>query len=157
MMDDLHAMRRLLEPAALVLAVPDLDRAALLAHSAHLGQVLASGSSPEQSTIEKLEADLHRRLLDRIRNRRLLESVRQSQVSLVVNRLFGTYVGVHDQTDTLREHRLVYDHLLLGDAEGSRRALQFHLDADHKRARARLKVLSLFDAPELAPFLLRIH
>jgi hypothetical protein len=36
-------------------------------------------------------------------------------------------------------------------------ALRHHLDADHARARARLKVLSVFDAAAIAPYLTRIH
>ena len=157
MLDDTHAVRRLLEPAALAAAAPDLDRAILLASSAHLDRALQHPAAPEQVTVESLETDLHHRLLAAVRNARLLDAVRRSQISLVVNRLFGTYIGVHDETDMLREHRLVYDHLLLGDAEGARLALQVHLDRDHGRARARLKVLSLFDDAALAPFLLRIH
>ena len=157
MLDDTHAIRRLLEPAALALAAPTLDRSVLRAGSDRLNEAIGRASPPDQAAIEALETDLHQRLPGGIRNIRLLDSVRQSQVSLVVNRLFGTYIGVHDETDMLREHRLVYDHLLLADAEGAGRALTFHLDADHGRARARLKVLSLFDDAAIAPFLMRIH
>ena len=57
----------------------------------------------------------------------------------------------------LAEHRLVLDHMLFGDKGGTEAALRFHLDADHERARARLKVLSVFDDPEVAPYLIRIH
>jgi hypothetical protein len=51
----------------------------------------------------------------------------------------------------------VFDHLLLHDAEGAATALRYHLEADHQRSRARLKVLSVFDAPDVAPYLTRIH
>lgn len=75
----------------------------------------------------------------------------------MINRLFGTYIGVHDETDMLMEHRLTFDHLLLGDGAGAEAALRHHLDADHQRARARLKVLSVFSEPEIASYLVRIH
>lgn len=150
-MDEMHAMRRLLEPAALAGALPHLDRGELLAARARLADV----SDPP--ALERAEDDLHRRPLRPLRNRRLAEAVGQIQVSLVVHRLFTDTVGLHEMEAVLAEHRLVYDHLLIGDADGTRGALQFHLDADHARARARLKVLSLFDAPGLAPYLIRIH
>ena len=57
----------------------------------------------------------------------------------------------------LREHALVFDHASIGDVEGAASAMRYHLDADHERARARLKVLSVFDAAEIAPYLVRIH
>ncbi len=92
-----------------------------------------------------------------MRNRRLAEIVRLSQLSHVINRLFGTYIGIHDESGMLSEHRLVYDHLILGDGTGAEAALRHHLDADHGRARARLKVLSVFGNPEIAPYLVRVH
>ena len=104
-----------------------------------------------------IEADLHVACLKGLRNRRLFDAVRQTQIALVINRLFGLYLGVHDETEMLLEHRLVFDHLGLGDAEGAAAALAHHLKADHARARARLKVLSMFGDPEIAPYLVRIH
>ena len=47
--------------------------------------------------------------------------------------------------------------MLLRDGQGAAEALRFHLGADHQRSRARLKVLSVFDAPEVAPYLVRVH
>jgi DNA-binding GntR family transcriptional regulator len=78
-------------------------------------------------------------------------------LSHVVNRLFGTYIGIHDETGMLHEHRLVFDHLILGNAEGAEIALRHHPDEDHSRARSRLKVLSVFGNPEIAPYLSRVH
>jgi DNA-binding GntR family transcriptional regulator len=91
------------------------------------------------------------------RNKQLARAVQLSQLSLVINRLFETYIGLHEETNLLREHALVFDHLLLGDGAGAAMALRHHLDADHARARARLKVLSVFDAAAIAPYLTRIH
>lgn len=156
-LDDAHEIRRLLEPSALASALPLLDRAELLAMREKVRTALEQGADMSQDAIDGFEADLHVRALEPVRNRRLAEAVRLSQISLVINRLFGTYIGVHDETDMLLEHRLVFDHAILGDREGTMSALRHHLDADHQRSRARLKALSVFGEPEVAPYLIRIH
>jgi DNA-binding GntR family transcriptional regulator len=109
------------------------------------------------ATVDRIERDLHIECLAPLRNKLLAQTVRLSQISLVINRLFGTYIGLHDVSDHLREHALVLDHMLLGDAEGASSAMLYHLDMDHVRSRDRLKVLSVFDAAEISPYLIRIH
>jgi len=157
MLDDAHAVSRLLEPSALSAAIPHLDAAQLAQMRERVRQALDNRTAVSQPTIDVLESDLHTRCLEPVRNRRLADAARLSQLSLVVNRLFGTYIGVHDETEMLMEHRLVLDHVILGDGAGTETALRYHLDADHQRARARLKVLSVFSAPEIAPYLIRVH
>lgn len=157
MLDDAHQMRRLLEPEALAAAQPGLDRAVLRDMQARVDTLLGAASAVSQPRIDEVEADLHGRCIGQVRNRRLVETVRLCQLSLVVNRLFGTYIGLHDKADMLREHRLVLEHLDLGDARGAAAALLHHLDMDHMRARERLKVLSVFTEPEVAHYLVRIH
>ncbi len=157
MLDENHEIRRALEPRALAAALARFDRVELAAMRERVQQAIALREQADQSTIDRLEADLHVRCIDGLRNRRLVDAVRQAQVSLAVNRLFGLYIGFHDESDMLLEHRLVFDHMILGDTKGAEAALEHHLDADHMRARARLKVLSMFGEPEIAPYLTRIH
>jgi DNA-binding GntR family transcriptional regulator len=156
-LDDAHEIRRLLEPSALAAATSLIKRDELLAMREKVRLALERGADISQDAIDDFETDLHIRCLEPVRNRRLFEAVRLSQISLVINRLFGTYIGVHDETDMLLEHRLVFDHATLGDREGAMSAMRHHLDADHQRSRARLKALSVFGEPEVAPYLVRIH
>lgn len=157
MLDDAHDVRRLLEPDALSTALPALDPQRLQSARRRIEDVLAAGLGPSPAMLEVMEAELHVSPLAALRNRRLAETVALSQVSLVINRLFGKYIGLHGETELLQEHRLVFDHLLAGDGEGAGLSLRRHLDADHQRSRARLKVLSVFDTPDVAPYLTRIH
>lgn len=157
MLNDAHDVRRLTEPTALAAAASQLDVGWLKAARETLqAALLVSGAVPA-ATIERVEQDLHVEALRPLRNRLLAQTVHLSQISLVINRLFSTYIGVHDEAEMLREHALVMDHLLIGDADGAMVASRHHLDADHERARARLKVLSVFDAAEIAPYLTRVH
>jgi DNA-binding GntR family transcriptional regulator len=157
MLEDAHEVRRLLEPGAVAAAQPFLDVVVLRRARAAVDAVLTGAVSLSATTLEQIEVDLHVTALRTQRNKQLALAVQLAQISLVINRLFDNYIGIHEKDDMLREHALVFDHLLLGDGPGAAAALRHHLDADHERARARLKVLSVFDAAEIAPYLIRIH
>ncbi|MBZ9935641.1 GntR family transcriptional regulator [Mesorhizobium sp. BR1-1-16] len=157
MLDDAHEIRRLIEPGALASAMPLLAEGFLSDGRSTVASALSRSAALSVEEVDAIELELHVDTLDALRNRRLAGAVRLQQVSLVINRLFATYIGLHDEIEMLREHALVYDHMLLGDADGTSAAMRHHLDADHARSRARLKVLSVFDAAEIAPYLIRIH
>ncbi len=152
MLDDEHALRRLLEPAAMADAAL-MIRTEVPAMQARLARTSPS-CPPEEMDI--IEADLHDGCVMLQPNRRLAATLLQLRSARRVNRLFATHVVQHDESALLNEHRLVLDHLALGDAEGAAAALRHHLDADHARTRERLKVLSVFGDPVVAPYLTRV-
>ncbi len=157
MLDEAHEMRRLLEPGALAAAVRLVETEVVVSCRRAIETASHTPNSLSIATVDRIERDLHIECLAPLRNKLLAQTVRLSQISLVINRLFGTYIGLHDVSDHLREHALVLDHMLLGDAEGASSAMLYHLDMDHVRSRDRLKVLSVFDAAEISPYLIRIH
>ena len=152
MLDDEYALRRLLEPAALVAAASAL-RTQLPGMQARLAK---AGPNCPPEDIDLIEADLHDTCLTYQPNRRLAAVLTHLRSGRRVNRLFATHVVQHDESALLTEHRLVLDHLALGDGEGAAAALRHHLDADHARTRERLKVLSVFEDPVVAPYLTRV-
>jgi len=156
MLDEQHELRRLVEPAALLNACPNLAKPLLAAMAHRLQTAAAQGPTIAPDVMEALEADLHDTCLMSQPNRRLGQVIGQVQAARVVNRLFATHVVQHDERDLLAEHRLVLDHARLGDATGAAAALRHHLDADHDRTRDRLKVLSVFADPAVSPYLMRM-
>jgi DNA-binding GntR family transcriptional regulator len=156
-LDETHEMRRLLEPLALVEAAPRLERETLLTMRDTLDALREwdGRSTPEE--IAQLETALHRDLLGHCRNRRLITTIFSLQIAHVVDELFRSHIGVQNESALLEEHNMVVANLLGRDAEGAARALGRHLDFEHQRTRARLKVLSVFDAPKDLPYLIRIH
>ncbi len=152
MLDDEHALRRLLEPAALIDATPFI-RTEVATMQARLDR--ADPSCPPDD-MDLIESDLHDAFARFQPNRRLAAILVRLRTARRVNRLFATHVVQHDESALLTEHRLVLDHLALGDAEGAAAALRHHLDADHARTRERLKVLSVFGDPVVAPYLTRV-
>lgn len=156
MLDEQHAVRRLLEPAALHVATPRLSAQLVGGMLERLDQAAAVGPTIPPATMEALEADLHDTCLANQPNRRIAATLAQVQAARVVNRLFALHVVQHDESDLLAEHRLVLGHVRLGDAAGAAAALRYHLDADHERTRDRLKVLSVFADPAVSSYLIRM-
>ncbi|MFC3057946.1 GntR family transcriptional regulator [Paenirhodobacter populi] len=158
MLGELHDMRRLLEPLALRRAAPHLGRMTLIEMRERVEAALAAPHQPAIEDFDRIEDDLHRTCVAPQPNQRLAAALPELRLSLVVNRQFSLHVARHHESALLLEHRLVLDHLIAGDAEGAATALRFHLDADHDRARARLKVLSVFGEPDakVVPYLMRI-
>ena len=75
----------------------------------------------------------------------------------MINRLFDEHFGLADHRMMLAEHRLVVEHLRLGNTEGAAVALVGHLNAARRRTKARLKVLAVIPSPQTDAFLERIH
>jgi DNA-binding GntR family transcriptional regulator len=152
MLDEEHGLRRLMEPAALSEAaaalrplVPEM-----------LQRIADAGPRCSPADMDRIESDLHDRCLPLQQNRRMSATLAQLRTARRVNRLFALHVVQHDETATLAEHRLVLDHIALGDPGGAAVALLHHLNADHLRTRDRLKVLSVFVDPVVAPYLERV-
>lgn len=152
MLDEEHGLRRLLEPAALAEAAAALRP--LVPET--LERIAEAGPRCPPADMDRIEADLHDRFLPLQQNRRMSATLAQLRTARRVNRLFALHVVQHDESATLAEHRLVWDHIALGAADGAAVALRHHLDADHLRTRERLKVLSVFVDPLVAPYLERV-
>lgn len=153
MLDEAQEIRILLEPAALVQAGPDMSREELLAIRAALRNAAADGPALSTPRLAELETALHVTCLAALKNRKLHDLLMRLQLDHIVNELFRRHVTTPDDRDMIAEHSLVIDHLLIGDFTGAGESLRYHLHEDHQRTRARLKVLSLFREPQIAPWL----
>lgn len=151
-----YEIRVLLEPAALRASGPLLERRELEAMGARVQRLIDHPDQLTAATIAELEQDLHHSCLRHYRNRKAGEMIAQSQLPVVVNRLFFQTLGVPEGEPLLMEHKLVIDHLLYGAFDAAASSLQSHLLVAAERTRRRLKVLSVFPEPDLPPYLQRI-
>lgn len=158
MLNEVHDLRRLMEPLALKRAAARLERAGLIEMRARIEAAIAQGGTPTPDELDAIEDDLHIDCVAPQPNQRLADALPELRLSMVVNRQFARHVARHQETALLSEHRLVLDHLIAGDADGAAAALAFHLDADHERTRERLKVLSIFGGPDddVPPYLSQV-
>ena len=148
-----YEMRRLLEPPALRRSAPSLPREDLVAMRARVGAARRAEPDSARAAFEEIERDLHETCVAAASNRRLVEAIAQSRLPDVVNRVFTRHFGLHEAEATLNEHERVYDSLLAGDWDGVAQRLAVHIESAVERTRARLKVLSVLAAQDVAPYL----
>ncbi len=105
--------------------------------------------SPQR--LEAMETDLHINLLSKCDNPHLLRMIHQSQIALVVNRLFADVVGVSSFEMSLREHLIVLEFAMRGAWETAGLSLEEHLRLSAARSRQRLKAISVFPGDRKLP------
>lgn len=148
-----YEIRRILEPAALVLAAPRLDADALVMMRARVNAVSSRRTPAQPDTMLAIDEDLHIKCVQRNGNFRLTEMIQDSQTVLIANHTFLRCLGVPEELPELEEHRVIFDLLLQGNPEAAAAALRAHLDRSLDRALSRLKVLSVIPLPDLPSFL----
>ena len=150
---DYYQIRRILEPAALVLAAPRLDADVLGAMRARVLAISAGHVAAQADTMLAIDEDLHIKCVQRNGNFRLTEMIQDSQTVLIANHTFLRYLGMPEELPELEEHRVIFDLLLQGNPDAAAAALRAHLDRSLDRALSRLKVLSVIPMPDLPGFL----
>ena len=150
------AVRGRLEPLALIESAPHMAPGKIAEMRARLDAELARGDSMTAECLEALETDLHVTLLSRAPNPQLLRMIRQSQLALVVNRVFAGKVGTQPFRVALSEHAFVLDYVMRGSHTMAASALEDHLRLSAARTRRRLMALAVFPEPDLPRFLARL-
>lgn len=146
-------IRRLLEPAALRLSSKSLTKQTLQVMRARIEEALRSLALLGPDALEELDHDLHETFYAAVANRRLSATIRQSRMPDIINRLFAKNFGLNEAEAILQEHEQTLDHLLAEKVEAAAAALSSHLEHAMERTCARLKVLSVLTAQEVAPYL----
>lgn len=152
-LDEHFAMRKILEPVALMAASETLTPEFLKLRRERLD----SSSSPDltEDELDRLERDLHWDCVLAIKNRRLIDAINQNHLSFSINRQFAARIRPFQAEPIRAEHRLVLDCLLLKTPAAAAAALERHIAAAALRTRSRLKVLSILKDVPVAPYLTR--
>ena len=144
-------VRSRLEPFALVRSAPAMEADEVAAMRARVRDALDRPDAAGPATLAALETDMHVRMLSACDNPHLLRMIGQSQVALVVNRLFASQVGARSFRVAQEEHLAVLDRVLAGEWEAAGAALEVHLRHSAARTRQRLKAISVFRETESTP------
>ncbi|QEU08519.1 GntR family transcriptional regulator [Paracoccus yeei] len=154
---DTLQMRRLLEPEALAQVAPGLpaERSATL-----LSQVEAAIQAFPAcgaAALDRLEQAMFVEMYEGVRNSRLLGSIRRNQLSLLVPRLFRRHFPIIDDLPALHEYAGILRHLGRGQIGQAQGLLHAHLLRVEALTLARLRVLSLLEPPDLAPYMAPVY
>lgn len=150
-------IRRLMEPAAFVQSVAYIEKATIRKMRVRVASALSNLDAPLPEDIESIENDLHRVLLDKAKNRRLLEAIDRNQFPFIVGRIFRRNFGLKPDQSALEDHVHILDQLLKGHIDVARTMLETHLEKAERNTLAKLRVLSVLPKPKTAPYLITVH
>lgn len=152
-LQDMYEARVVLEPAALRLAAPTLDRAMLTEMLARVERARTQLPRVAPDLLERIDHDLHVTCVQNIENRFLVELIQRTQASLTASHMLTRLLEWGIESGSITEHALVFEALLQGATEAAAAALKMHLERSLERARTQLKVVSVIAVPPLAAYL----
>src|SRR5258708_29059760 len=146
-LDEHFGMRKILEPAALIVASETLTPQFLKERRDRL-----DSGSPDLGLqeLDRLERDLHCDCVLAIKNRRLVDAINQNHLPFSVNRQFAAKICPIQAEPIRSEHRLVFDCLLLKSPTAAGAALEQHITPAPSPPPPTLTASSPFNPPPLA-------
>lgn len=154
---ELYELRSILEPLALAKAAPYLPKGFVAGMRVNLGEAIADAEALEGPTLDRLEEELHVKLLGFCGNRTLMQAITLAQSLLIAHRFLYRWTPRLFNTEPfLPEHMEVLEHLEGGRVAEAAEALERHLKVSSGRALARVDVIRREFRPESLPYLARL-
>jgi len=139
---ELYEMRALLEPAALLKAVPNLPDGLLDTMSADLDAAIANAEVIGGDVLDQLENQLHFQLLSFCGQNTLMQAIIQHQSLLVAHHFLYRWTPKLFRSEPfLPEHREILDRLMAGRFEDASHSLKWHLQSSSARVIARVDLI----------------
>lgn len=141
---DLYEMRSLLEPPALLKALPHVSAARLREARDHVQAALAN-PVPDSTAFDRVEHDLHIGILSGCPNKEILRALERTHMVFGPTRyLFHPFLGVPVEMigGALTEHLEIIDRAIRGDAAGAAQTLRDHLDVAADRWLKRFRIIA---------------
>lgn len=154
---ELYELRWLLEPAALARAAPKLPDGLVTQLRADLLAALDRVPDIDGATLDRLEHDLHVRLLGYCGSRTLMQAIALPQALLIAHRFLYRWTSrLFDVEPLIPEHLGILDRLQTGHVPEAAKALENHLRVSRERAIARIEVIARGPQPEPMGYLERL-
>jgi DNA-binding GntR family transcriptional regulator len=156
------ALRRILEPQALISAAPLLDRARLALVFESFREAEAafdddSADDPEARDLEAFETLLIDTCVFVTPNERLREEIRHNLLPVLAAERVLRQLGLPGDRAAITEHRLIIELLLQDAVPAAAAMLDAHLAAAERRSIAQIKIVAVLPEPEsIARYLTRI-
>ena len=151
---DHFALRRSLEPPALISAAPKLDRSALLALYERFRAAEAMPAFAEGENLEEFETLLVDTCVLTTPNLQLRDLIRNNLLPVLAAERLLRQMGLPSDRSAITEHRLIVELLLRGAVTAAAAMLETHLEAALSRNIAQMKIVAVFPEPDsIAPYL----
>jgi DNA-binding GntR family transcriptional regulator len=154
---DHFALRRILEPPALVEAAPLLDRARLDALHGELREKESVHGDMPADSLEVFETRLIDTCVLTTPNEKLAQLIRDNLLPVLASERLLRQLGLPSDRAALTEHRLVVELLQRGAVDAAAAMLSRHLDAAMSRNIAQMKIVAVISEPRIiAGYLTRV-
>lgn len=154
---DHFALRRLLEPPALISAAPHLDRDRLEVLFGRLRDKEADLPHVPEESLEEFETLLIDTCVLATPNEKLADLIRNNLLPVLASDRLLRQLGLPSDRAVIIEHRLIVELLLRGAVDAAGAMLDRHLDAAMNRNIAQMKIVAVIPEPRtLAGYLTRI-
>ena len=150
-----YEIRVLLEPCALENSFDKIDKSTIQKFQQRLVDIQSSGGVPTNLEIEQLEADLHEALLSQTTNKRLLNTLKETNLVFAINHMFRESIKNSSGSSIMcKEHLMIFESLMNGDLKAAKLALINHLENSCHRTIQRMKTISILPPPSMPNFLI---
>ncbi|OCC00687.1 GntR family transcriptional regulator [Labrys sp. WJW] len=154
---DRFALRRILEPPALVSAAPRIDRSRLTALLESLSEAERTVSDADLVEWEDLETKLVETCVMATPNERLRDLIRDNLLPVVASERLLRQLGLPRDRIAIAEYRLIVELLTRGAIDAAAAMFDAHLEEARNRNIAQMKIVAVIPAPQtIAPYLTRI-
>lgn len=153
---DHFALRKILEPPALIAAAPHIERSRLGALYERFGAAEKASADLPGDDPETLETLLIDTCVLATPNERLSELIRNNLLPILAADRLLRQLGLPGDRGAITEHRMIVELLLHDVVEAAAAMLGAHVDAASKRSLAQMKIVAIIPEPvDLAPYLTR--
>ncbi|WP_181704856.1 GntR family transcriptional regulator [Chthonobacter rhizosphaerae] len=154
---DHFALRRILEPPALVSAAPTLDRTRLEELHARFREREQNLADMADDSLEQFETLLIDACVLTTPNEKLAALIRDNLLPVLASERLLRQLGLPSDRAAVTEHRLIVELLLRGAVEAAAEMLNRHLDAAMNRNIAQMKIVAVIPEPKsIATYLTRV-
>jgi DNA-binding GntR family transcriptional regulator len=151
---ELYELRWVLEPVALIHAMPSVPPDLVPRMRRHLDEAIARAETLDGAALDDLEAEMHVELLGHCANRTMVEAIGLYQSLLIAHSfLYNWAPRLYPTEPFLPEHMRVVERLERGHVQEAAKALEDHLRASLQRAVSRIEVVARQFKPDPLPYL----
>jgi DNA-binding GntR family transcriptional regulator len=151
---ELYELRWVLEPVALVSAMPSVPADLVPRMRRHLDDAIARAETLDGAALDELESEMHVELLSHCGNRTMIEAIGLYQSLLIAHSfLYNWAPRLYPTEPFLPEHMRVIERLESGHVREAAKALEDHLRASLHRAVSRIEVVARDFKPDPLPYL----
>ena len=154
---ELYELRWILEPVALCKAMPQVPGDYIAAMRRNLEDAIAHASDLMGATLDRLEEEMHVRLLDYCGNLTLMQAIMLPQSLLIAHRFLYRWTPPLFETEPfLPEHLEIVCQLECGRIADAAHTLETHLRVSRDRAIARIDMVARQFQPDDLSYLKRM-